>query len=194
MTLRLPVLAVATFVLAASASAQDPVKWTATQVADAAPGGKASVKLVAAIEAGWHVYSLTQGPGGPNPTRITVPDSQEFTLSGDIKADAPDVKFDENFGINVETYESSAEFMVPLAVAKTAKVGTQTMQIKARYQVCNATMCLPPKTAKLAVDLKVKKGSGKSAGKSISTNAGVHTGGNVGVTARASASTSTTAK
>jgi len=163
MNSRISLVAVALFSLAAAtAGAQDPVKWTTSQVGTAVAGGTASVKLVAAIEEGWHIYSLTQGPGGPTPSRITLPDSQPFALAGTIKADAPDVQFDKNFGINVETYEHAATFTVPVAVDKSAKPGAQQVRVNTRYQVCNASMCLPPKTVKLAVDVKVKGKSGKS--------------------------------
>jgi len=145
-------------VLAASAGAQDPVKWTAAKVAPVAQGAVASVKLSAAIESGWHIYSLTQGPGGPMPTKIATLKDEPYTIDGKIKADDPNVKFDENFGINVETYEGGADFTVPLKVDKTVKKGAQTATITTRYQVCNASMCLPAKTEKIAVPLTVKAG------------------------------------
>ena len=160
---RVALSVIATVALTATAGAQTPVKWTATQVASAVPGGKASVKLSATIDEGWHIYSVTQGPGGPIPTKITVPAGQPIALDGTIKAAPPEVKFDENFGINVETYEKGAEFTVPVRVAKTAKAGTKHVQINTRYQVCNATTCLPPKTEKLTAALKIaRKSSGKS--------------------------------
>jgi thiol:disulfide interchange protein DsbD len=159
MKLYLSVFATAAFTLAAAAGAQNPVTWTATSSSKSvAAGGTASVKLSATIEEGWHIYSITQPAGGPNPTRITVPDSQPFALGGDIKPVAPPaVAFDQNFNINVETYEKGAGFTVPVKVDKDAKPGTQKIHVNARYQVCNATSCLPPKTVKLTADVKVKK-------------------------------------
>jgi thiol:disulfide interchange protein DsbD len=158
MKLHLSVFAAAAFTLAASASAQNPVTWTATAGKSAAAGGTTSVKLSATIQEGWHIYSITQPAGGPNPTRIVLPDSKPFTLDGSIKPTvAPDVAFDKNFNINVETYEKGAEFTVPLKIDKSAKAGTQQVHVNARYQVCNSTSCLPPKTVKLTADVKVKK-------------------------------------
>jgi DsbC/DsbD-like thiol-disulfide interchange protein len=158
MTVRIATFALASFVLAATATAQSPVKWTATAASDsAAPGAKTSVTLLASIGEGWHIYSLTQGPGGPMPSRITLPTGQPFSIDGKIKASAPDVKLDQNFGIQVETYENKAEFTVPIKVKKSAKAGPQKVQISTRYQVCNASMCLPPRTDMVTVDMGVTK-------------------------------------
>jgi DsbC/DsbD-like thiol-disulfide interchange protein len=162
---RLPLLAAATVLLAGTAGAQDPVKWTVKPVAaTATAGGQASVKLVATIEDGWHIYSLTQGPGGPTPTKVTLPEGQPFTLGGAIKsADEPDVKFDENFGINIETYERGAEFTIPITVDKATKAGPQKILVNARYMVCNASTCMPTKTAKLSADVSIKAAGKKKA-------------------------------
>lgn len=147
---------------ASAAHAQDPVKWMGTPASKTvAPGGKTTIKLNATIEDGWHIYSLTQGPGGPVPTRITMPKEQEFAIDGTAKGAPPESKFDQNFGITVETYESKAEFTVPIVANKDAKTGEQTAQVAVRYQVCNASMCLPAKTEKVAVALDVKGKAGK---------------------------------
>lgn len=161
---RLPYFAAAALVTlgASAARAQDPVKWTGTPAAKTvAPGGKTSITLNATIEEGWHIYSVTQAAGGPVPTRITLPKDQPFSINGTVKGAPPDSKFDQNFGITVETYENKAEFAVPIVVDKAAKAGEQTAQVAVRYQVCNASMCLPAKTEKVAVALTVKGKAGK---------------------------------
>jgi thiol:disulfide interchange protein DsbD len=158
MTIRIATAALASIALAATATAQTPVHWTATAASHSvAPGAKTDVTLSASIEEGWHIYSLTQGPGGPIPSKISVPAGQSFALAGDIKASAPDVKVDPNFGIQVETYEKKAEFTVPIKVKKNAKLGSHKAQIAARYEACNASMCLPPRTDKVAVDMRIRK-------------------------------------
>lgn len=158
MKLHLSLFTAAAFTVAAAAGAQNPVAWTVTPAAKAAvAGGTTSVKITAAIQDGWHIYSLTQPAGGPNPTRFTLPDSQPFTLGGAIVGPAPKVGFDETFNINVETHEKTAEFTIPVKIDKDAKPGTQQLHVNARYQVCNATSCIPGKV-KLTADVKVKKG------------------------------------
>jgi DsbC/DsbD-like thiol-disulfide interchange protein len=69
-------IAVSAIFITSSAAAQSPVTWTATAPTKVVAGGKTSVKVTAAIEEGWHIYSITQAAGGPQPTRIILPDSQ----------------------------------------------------------------------------------------------------------------------
>lgn len=140
------------------ASAQDPVHWKATVAGKKpTPGLRTAVKLTATIDAGWHIYSLTQEPGGPSPTKFTVMANQPFTLSGTIKGDPPDVRPDRTLGINLETYENGAEFTLPIVVSTMAKPGPQTMQVAVYYQACSASLCLPPKTKKISVTLYLQK-------------------------------------
>ena len=143
--------------LAQVAPAQNPVSWSIKANAGRAlkPGDKLNVQVIAQIEGGWHIYSLTQGAGGPIPLRITVPDGQPFKLAGSAKGPAPRVKMDPNFGINTETYDGSASFNVPLMVAADAQPGAQNVQVNVRYQACSDTLCLPPKTAKLSAPVEL---------------------------------------
>ena len=146
-------LAVVGLVLAAI----KPVMWTgAVAPARVRPGGLVDVRLTATIDTGWHLYSTTQPPGGPVPTRITVV-SPGFVLGGAVQFPKPTVHPDPNFQINVETYESAVTFTLPVRVDPAAPVGTDTVVVSARYQACNATLCLPPQTAKVAVGVQVTK-------------------------------------
>lgn len=99
------------------------------------------------------MYSVTQGGGGPIPTRITMGEGP-FTL-GSISGPKPKVKMDPNFGINTESYSGSASFTVGFTVNADAPAGPSTLNIKVRYQVCNDTVCLPPKTVPLTAALTV---------------------------------------
>jgi DsbC/DsbD-like thiol-disulfide interchange protein len=133
--------------LGASARAQTPVHWNAVAVpVTASPGAKIGVVLTATIDSAWHIYSVTQPAGGPVRTEVTVPTGQSFSLSASIVAKKPDVKFDENFQMNVEQYEGVAEIRVPVTVGRTAPLGKRIIRIAVRYQACNARVCLPAKT------------------------------------------------
>jgi DsbC/DsbD-like thiol-disulfide interchange protein len=135
-----------------------PVVWTgAAQPARVAAGGKVSVTLAAAIDTGWHLYSTTQPAGGPVPTKIAVAGPTGFALEGALGFPKPTVHPDPNFGINVETYDKAVTFTVPVRVDKTAPVGTDTVVVTARYQACNATLCLPPQTSRVAVPVVVTR-------------------------------------
>ncbi|HEX8565808.1 MAG TPA: cytochrome c biogenesis protein CcdA [Pyrinomonadaceae bacterium] len=136
---------------------QGPVAWTlnpgSAKVVKA--GSKLEVRLSGNIGSGWYIYSLTQPSGGPNATRITVGSEPTFKLAGTIKAPSPKVKFDENFGINTETYVGNVTFTIPLQVSADALSEKQTIDINVRFQACNETTCLPPKTVKVSTGVEV---------------------------------------
>jgi len=139
--------------LTSTAQAQNPVTFSLKANAASAltPGDKFTAQVTAQIQGGWHLYSLTQGAGGPIPTRITVPDGQPFKLAGTVSGPRPHLAMDPNFEINTETHEGSATFSVPIVVTAEVPSGTQSLNISVRYQACNDKNCLPPRTAKLSV-------------------------------------------
>jgi DsbC/DsbD-like thiol-disulfide interchange protein len=163
-------------VCALPANAQErPVIWTASASPGAvAPGATTTIQLKARIDQGWHVYSISQGPGGPIPTRIALAPGQPFELIGTVRGPAPETRFDSNFGINVETYDDLANFALTVRVAADARPGTDTLAIKARFQTCNASLCLPPHTETVLLPVTVAraaKSSAKAAVTPVTTSA-----------------------
>jgi len=153
----------ATLVLASltagKARAQDPVQWTAAVgKGDPAPGGKVAVVVRAAIEPGWYIYSITQGEGGPVPSRISLDADQPFTFAGDIEGPEPKARFDRNFSMQVEVHEGSVAYRVPVLVAPEAAPGEREMLIRARYQACTNRICLPAQTEKISVPVRIAPG------------------------------------
>lgn len=128
----------------------NPVVWSLK--AGAAPDGALTAELTAKIEDGWHLYSLRPIADGPKPTRITLPAEQAFELAGEIEAPDPFVETDPNFGVEVEYYEESVTFKLPLK-RRAGRDGDKLL-VEARYQVCTSQLCLPPKTVKLEADVK----------------------------------------
>jgi DsbC/DsbD-like thiol-disulfide interchange protein len=144
-----------------SGTAQErPVVWSVLAPSGAVPrGAVVVVQVTARINGGWHVYSLTQGPGGPVPAHISVAPGQPFTLADTVKGPAATKRFDPNFGLDVETYDSQATFAVPVRVAVDAPRGPTNLTLNARFQTCNATLCLPPHTEHLTVPITIGGGS-----------------------------------
>ncbi len=139
-----------------SQEGREPVAWKASiDSTTARPGSTFSVTLSAAIDAGWHIYALTQGSGGPTPLTLALAKGQPFALAGRIRSPEPDVKFDQNFGMTVEQYEGDAVFVLPVSVTGSASAGRQTLTIEAGYQACTATICLPPQTAVVKIPVTV---------------------------------------
>jgi thiol:disulfide interchange protein len=139
---------------ALSAAAQNPVSLSINVAPGSIPaGGKGTAKVTATIGGGWYMYSITQGGGGPTPTRVSL-DAGPFKMGG-VSGPKPKVKFDENFKMNTESYSGSATFNIPFTVAADAPEGVQTLTAGVRFQVCNDSVCLPPKTLKVSAPITI---------------------------------------
>jgi thiol:disulfide interchange protein DsbD len=141
------------FLSSGLAQAQNPVSWQLeTDARDEAlrNGHKFKATLKAAIEGDWHMYALDQPEGeGPRPTRISIPDGTLIRLTGNITAPKPLTKFDPNFNIQSKFYTGSVQFELPLGPM--AAMTREYVAVKVYYQVCNDTMCLPPKTVRVTL-------------------------------------------
>lgn len=149
---------------AASAVAQDedakldPIKWSLKAKLPPKPlkvGDKFIVELTAQIEKGWHLYSTEPVESGPKPTRITVPTDQPFEQAGEIESPAPLTIRDPNFGVEVEFYEESVTFTIPVRVLSNAASGGRKLMVQVRYQTCTEQLCLPPKLVKLEAPVEL---------------------------------------
>ena len=141
-----------------SALSLRPVKWTL--VGGSAPreivsGRTVPLTLQADIAKGWHIYSLNQKAGGPIPLRLELLGAADVLVRGVIKAPQPERAFDSNFGIETELYSGKPRFTIPVGVPGRSLTGVRRFQVAARYQTCSATLCLPPRTDKLDVALRI---------------------------------------
>lgn len=141
------------------AAPADPVAWK-IQGAPGKPvkaGAAFTVKLVAEVQEGWHLYSMKHMEDGPIATRIWLPEGQPFQLAGAIRPDQPQVVQDPSFNMEVELYEGEATFTLPVKIAPGAAAGAQSLVVNASYQTCNNKLCLPPKTVKVEAPVTVGK-------------------------------------
>ena len=132
----------------------DPVKWSlSVDAATAAPGSKVLAHLTATIEPGWHLYGLaTPAPSQPTKLKLTgTPLADPVT----IYQTEPKRAFDNNFNIETQTYEKQAEFLLEATVKSDAPPGPAELTAELRYNVCDATRCLPPRKRTVAASLTV---------------------------------------
>jgi thiol:disulfide interchange protein len=130
---------------------ESPVHWFATSPANQIiPGGSIEIRVEAAIDPTWHLYSTTTPPGGPNPTRFSLIPGEPFELAGTIKQSPATTKFDEGFGINTEFFSRAASFGVPIKAIPEAKPGKYDVRLQVVYQVCDDSVCLPPVKAPIS--------------------------------------------
>lgn len=153
-------LAAATMVAAAAAQVPTPIRWSAVDdKVSAKPGSTITVRVAAQIDDGWHLYALEPIEGGPIPTKLAAAPPKLFTLvEKEIEKPEPKRAQDPNFGIETAYYEDSASFGLPIVVAKDAAAGDRVVEITARFQACNDTICLRPQVATLRVTVKVDPG------------------------------------
>ena len=134
---------------------EDIVRWTASGPATANAGALLTVELNAEIEDGWHIYSISQIPGGPTTSVISYPGKQAFRQDGAMKPPLPQTSFDSNFKIETEIYEGKINFKIPLSLEAAVTLGNQKIAIDVLYQACNETTCLPPHTTHLFIPIKI---------------------------------------
>ncbi len=135
-----------------------PVRWTVvggSSPRDVVSGRTVPITVQAEIAKGWHIYSMTQKPGGPIPLRLELIGAADVLVRGVIDAPKPERTFDKNFGIETELYSGSARFTIPVGVPGHSLTGIRRFQIGARYQVCSDKVCLPTRTDKLDVAIRV---------------------------------------
>ena len=135
-----------------------PVRWSVvprSSPLQVTPGRTVPLTVQAEIAKGWHIYSLTQRAGGPIPLSIQLVDAADVIVRGVIKAPQPERVFDKNFGIETELYSGNPRFTIPVGVPGRALAGFRKFHVGVRYQVCSETLCLPPRTEKLAVVLLI---------------------------------------
>jgi DsbC/DsbD-like thiol-disulfide interchange protein len=104
------------------------------------------VNLTAQIEKGWHIYALSQPPGGPIPLRIAVEPGTPYELAGNITGAVPQKHRDPSFNLETQFYTDSFTLKVP--VKATSGVGA-AVPLAVRFQMCSDTTCMPPKTVHL---------------------------------------------
>ena len=109
-------------------------------------------RLTAELGSGWHLYSLSQAPGGPIPTSIRFKDGQPFRFTDRIRASAPLKTYDNNFRMETEYYEEKAEFILPVT-ALAGAADAREMIVAVTFQACNEENCLPPETVEVAAPL-----------------------------------------
>ena len=135
-----------------------PVHWTVvggSAVREVVSGRTVPITVQADIAKGWHIYSITQRSGGPIPLRIDLLGAADMIVRGVIKAPRPERQFDKNFGIETDLYSGSPRFTIPVGVPGRTLSGIRRFQIGARYQVCSDKLCLPPRTDKLDVAIRI---------------------------------------
>ena len=78
----------------------------------------ARLEVAAQIGANWHLYSLTQKPGGPLPTKLTIESPSSVTLTDVFRPDTePQKAVSKTFkGLTVEEHKDRVVFSAPIHI------------------------------------------------------------------------------
>ena len=148
--------------LAAAACAASPRHVAVSarvEPAVARAGETVEIIVTASVDEGWHLYSLTQPPGGPEKTTITLTPHPAFQKTGAFAGPAPKRTHDPAFDMNVEFHEGAVVFTALAQLKPDAAAGAQPVQGTFGYMVCDARSCLPPARQAFTAELKVEPGA-----------------------------------
>jgi thiol:disulfide interchange protein DsbD len=139
----------------ARAQSPDPIQWTlGAGNGQVKPGGTLGLSLAAKFAPGWHLYSVTTPPGGPIPTTIKVQDNSAVEKVT-VHQPQPQRKFDPNFQINVEWFESDVVFLLQVQIKSGRPAGPVDLTAEVRYQACDAKVCLQPKKKTVSTTITI---------------------------------------
>jgi thiol:disulfide interchange protein len=129
----------------AAANAKSVVTLQAQFTAPAA-GQSGRLWIKATIAPGWHIYSITQPPGGPLATKIEVSPPPGVRLAGQFQSlAAPEKKQEPAFdNLTVESHHGTVTWFVPLEFAAGVDPAKLEIRGKVSVQACDAQSCLPP--------------------------------------------------
>ncbi len=133
---------------------------TISAVVEPGTNGKPDVVAVtAALEQGWHLYSITQKPGGPRPTAIAIaPDSARQT-AGPFVPDAPPHSHAADDvpawkGLVIEEHAGAVTWRAPL---QPAAAGAADVRGSVSLQLCRDNACIPPETIPFTATVRAGK-------------------------------------
>ncbi|HUP04898.1 MAG TPA: cytochrome c biogenesis protein CcdA [Bryobacteraceae bacterium] len=152
-TVAFALLSILTLALACGAQAQDRVLWTLTPEGPAAPGGLALLDADARIQPGWHLYSASSPSGLPASFQVD-PGSISRVLQP-----PPKKALDPTSHAQAETYENEVKFLLEIKIPADAGAGSLPLTVRARFQTCNDTECIPGRwtgTAAVNIDASAK--------------------------------------
>jgi thiol:disulfide interchange protein DsbD len=101
--------------------------------------------LTAKVAPGYHIYSITQAPGGPIATKIVV-NALHGVRIGPFRASVePDRKQEPVFdNLTVETHQGTVTWSAPLELDAGIDPATLKITGTVTVQACTDTACLPP--------------------------------------------------
>jgi len=146
-------LFLAVLFLSAKAQVYDPVSWSFSS--KKLSGDTYELTFEAKIEKGWHMYGLKIPEGGPIATSIIFSENPDIEFISDlVPTHKPKVKFDPTFEMEVELFDTRAEFKRNVRILTNSKIRIDGI---VEFMVCDDIRCLPPKEESFIFSLKSER-------------------------------------
>jgi thiol:disulfide interchange protein DsbD len=124
----------------------EPVVVVTAQFTAPTAGQPGRLFVTAQIKPNWHIYSITQPPGGPVATTIRLAPSQQYRVIGEFQTSPPPERKQEPVFDNlvVESHENKVTWHAPLEFAPGVDPATVRIEGNVTAQPCDANSCRPP--------------------------------------------------
>jgi thiol:disulfide interchange protein DsbD len=169
--LSLVALLAVNLVAGASSHAQEPQVLQARAAASpgaVGPGAEARFTVTVTLSPGWHVNAHVPSERHLIPTALTVAPPEGIHVGDVHYPPGEEHRFAFNPNKALSTYVGTFELTAPLRVEAEAAVGpTALVRAQLRYQACNDTRCLPPRTADVVARLEIADGGGDADGAAV---------------------------
>jgi hypothetical protein len=101
------------------------------------------------IAPGLHINSHTPSEDYLIPTNFTIPEGADVRLDNATYPAGTDITLPADPKTKINVY--AGDFAIRVRIVSTA--GNHLVEAKLRYQACNDSQCLPPKTIPVAIDV-----------------------------------------
>jgi hypothetical protein len=127
----------------------DPVQYLFPEQVTVPAGKSSPVNLHFRIAVGLHINSHTPSDDYLIPTTFSIPEGAGVHLDKAAYPAGADLTLPADPKTKLSVY--SGEFVIQARIVSTP--GNHLVEAKLRYQACNQTECLPPKTIPVAIDV-----------------------------------------
>ena len=136
---------------------QSPVTLSAKIESNARAGEVAKVVVTAEMDSEWKIYALRDQGEGPIATRVTVL-GDIIKDSGLVEEEEPIEKYDDGFLTETKTHQGGAVFVAPILLKKDISPGDYNLEVVVLFQVCNESLCYPPKEEFITLPITIDSG------------------------------------
>jgi len=155
----------------------EPVVTVSAQFTAPSPEQPSRLFVTATIKPPWHIYSITQAPGGPVRTEIELKESAAYRRVGDFQAiTPPERKAEKVFGgLVVETHHGSVTWYAPIELKPGIDPATIRIEGVINAQACSTACLMPqdyPFTAVLVKEMEIPADAGGTARREQPMDAG----------------------